>query len=393
MLRPFTVRSVFRTQGLLSFAAAGIVALAIGGCSQEKAEEKLPKAGASAQQPTAETAEAETAAGPDVGAIMQQAQSLFTGPMPARSDLANPATQAQIDLGRMLYFDTRLSKGQDISCNSCHDVASYGVDVRGPEGQRQVSAGHKDQTGARNSPTVYNAGFHFRQFWDGRAADLAEQAKGPVLNPIEMAMPDEASTVAVLRSIPGYVEAFKTAFPDSKKPVTYDHMAQAIAGFEAGLTTPGRFDEFLSGKADALNEQELRGLNTFIAVGCTTCHMGTAVGGTMYQKLGLLKPYPTEDTGRHVETKIDADKFMFKVPSLRNIAKTGPYLHDGSVDSLEQVVKIMDEYQTAGGPLTEQELADIVAFLNSLTGELPSEYIAPPELPESGKKTPEPDLS
>ncbi|WP_428267058.1 cytochrome-c peroxidase [Haliangium sp.] len=367
------------------------LSLALGACAKDEPEEAPPMAGAKPMS-AAKTVTADTvAAGPDAAALLQMATGVFAGPLPERSDAAQPATEAQIALGRMLYHDPRLSKGQDISCNSCHSLSDYGIDVRAPEGQRQVSVGHMGQKGARNSPTVYNAGFHFRQFWDGRAANLAEQAKGPVLNPVEMAMPNEDAVVALLKTIPGYVEAFSTAYPDAKQPVTYDNMATAIAGFEAGLTTPSRFDDFLAGQTDALSPQELRGLEKFLKVGCTTCHMGTALGGTLYQKLGLAKPYATEDTGRHAETGTEADKFMFKVPSLRNIAETGPYLHDGSVASLEEVVKLMVEYQLVGGEISDAEVADVVAFLRSLTGKIPSEYIAAPELPESSAKTPKPD--
>ncbi len=333
-------------------------------------------------------------AGPDAAALLAQAKTVFQGPLPERfAKDDKPVSEAKVALGRMLYFDTRLSKNHDISCNSCHDVAAYGVDVREPEGKRQTSKGHKGQLGGRNSPTSYNAAGQFRQFWDGRAADVEEQAKGPVLNPIEMAMPDEKSVVAVLKSIPGYVQAFGSAYPGAKDPVTYDKMAFAIGEFERGLVTPSRFDQFLGGKLDALNEQELRGLDRFIKTGCTACHIGPLVGGTMYQKLGLLKPYDTKDTGRFEVTKNEADKFMFKVPILRNIEKTGPYLHDGSIATLDEMVDIMAEYQTAGGKLKPEEVGEIVAFLEALTGELPKDYIAKPELPPSGPKTPKPDPS
>lgn len=375
--------SRFRPSGVLA-ALAPLALLAA--CGQAKEEAPAPpKAGPAPAAPAPAQAPGE--------ALRAKALSIFGGPLPARADAASPASAEQIALGRMLYHDTRLSRGHDISCNSCHSLSDYGIDVRQAEGMRQVSLGHKGQKGGRNSPTVYNAGLHFRQFWDGRAADLIEQAKGPVLNPVEMAMPDEASVVTVLRSIPGYVEAFAKAFPGQDDPVTYENMARAIGAFEAGLVTPGRFDEFLAGKADALNEQELRGLGAFIDSGCVTCHVGSALGGTMYQKLGLLKPYETADSGRHQATSVEADRFFFKVPSLRNIAMTGPYLHDGSVATLEEIVAIMAEHQTPAGKLDDARLADIVAFLRSLTGTLPQEYIQAPELPPSGPKTPKPDLT
>lgn len=375
--------------GLSSLMAAMILSLALAACAKEDAGEPPHKAG---KPPATPAPAGEPGTGPDTAKLMEQAKAVFTSPLPARFDHPdNPASEAKIALGKMLYFDARLSKNHDISCNSCHSLGDYGIDVRAPEGQRQVSVGHKGQKGGRNSPTVYNAALHFRQFWDGRAADLAAQAKGPVLNPVEMAMPDEGRVVTTLKSIPGYVEAFQQAFPDSSDAVSYENMARAIAAFEAGLLTPAPFDELLQGRADALDEQQLRGLGLFIEVGCTTCHMGPALGGSMYQKLGLLKPYQSEDLGRFNETKVETDKLIFKVPSLRNIEKTGPYLHDGSIATLEEMVAIMAEHQTPRGALSEAEIADLVAFLKSLTGALPESYIAQPTLPESGPTTPKPD--
>ncbi|HWN67156.1 MAG TPA: cytochrome c peroxidase, partial [Haliangium sp.] len=320
-------RSLSRlSSGSSRIALYGALCLTLFSCTKAKEEPPRPLAG----PPPAPTASAAVPAGE---ALRTRALSIFGGPLPARADANDPATEAQIALGRMLYHDARLSRGQDISCSSCHSLPDYGIDVRQAEGMRQVSLGHKGQRGGRNTPTVYNAGLHFRQFWDGRAADLKDQAKGPVLNPVEMAMTDENAVLTVLRSIPGYVEAFRKAFPDEAEPLTYDNVARAIAAFEAGLVTPDRFDAFLAGKADALSEQEQRGLGAFIDSGCIACHMGSTLGGTMYQKLGLLKPYDTKDFGRHQATSVEADRFFFKVPSLRNVAMTPPYLHDGSIDT------------------------------------------------------------
>lgn len=366
-----------------------LLAMIAGGCGKEESSEPERKAGKAI-----ETQPAEVPNALDTGKLLSQSQALFGSPLPARADTEqNPMTEAKVDLGRMLYFDTRLSKNQDISCNSCHSLSDYGIDVRGEPDKRQTSAGHKGQMGDRNSPTVYNAALHFRQFWDGRAADVEEQAKGPVLNPVEMSMADDAAVVAVIKSIPGYVEAFKAAFPDAKDPITYDNIAIAIASFERGLLTPSRFDQFLAGKIDALTAEERSGLKAFIDTGCTACHLGQTVGGTMYQKLGLIKPYETKDEGRYKESKIEAEKFFFKVPSLRNIDKTGPYLHDGSIASLEEMVRIMGEHQTASGKLDSKQIASIVTFLKTLTGDLPTAYIVQPELPASGPKTPKPDPS
>lgn len=384
---PPALRRHGRPALVASFAFASLVAA----CTSDRPEEPIYKAG---RPPT--VAAAATLDG-TASKLLEQANASFSAPLPPRVAPAGapgtePGTEpgieagaeAQIDLGRMLYHEPRLSKNHDISCNSCHSLTDYGIDVRAPADQRQVSTGHQGQKGGRNSPTVYNAALHFRQFWDGRAADLTEQAKGPVLNPVEMAMPDEQSVVARLKSIPGYVEAFRKAFPGDAEPVTYENMARAIAAFEEGLITPAPLDDFLRGQLGALNEQQLRGLGTFIEVGCTTCHNGPALGGNMYQKLGLLKPYATKDQGRYEVTQDDAERFWFKVPSLRNITRTGPYLHDGSIADLERMVAIMAEHQTPRGALSESEIADIVAFLDSLTGAIPSAYIAAPALPPSG---------
>ena len=305
----------------------------------------------------------------------------------------NPTSEAKVELGRMLYFEKRLSKNQDISCATCHDLANWGIDVRERDGKRTAtSPGHRDQLGERNTPTVYNAALHFVQFWDGRAKDVEEQAKGPVLNPVEMAMPDEASVLAVLRSIPAYEEKFAAAFPGDDPPITYDNMGQAIGAFERTLLVPARFDDFIGGNLDALKGNELRGLQLFLDVGCTQCHSGALLGGTQFQKLGTVKPWPDlHDVGRAKITASDADKFVFKVPSLRNVTKTPPYLHNGGEPELGNVVRLMAEHQTARGKLQDDEVEAILAFLGTLAGEIPKDRIAPPTLPENGPKTPQPD--
>lgn len=288
-----------------------------------------------------------------------------------------------LELGRTLYFETRLSLSQDISCNSCHQLDNFGVD------NEPTSPGYKGQRGERNSPTVYNAFGHIAQFWDGRAKDVEEQALGPILNPVEMAMPDEKSVVKVLESIPAYHTLFAKAFPKEAAPITYANIGTAIGAFERKLTTPGRFDTYLKGDVEALTEDERAGLDTFIATGCATCHMGENLGGAMYQKIGLVEPYETEDVGRAKVTGNDADKFMFKVPSLRNIAKTGPYFHDGSVGTLTEAVKLMGKHQL-GKELSDEDTASIITFLAALTGEPNKAYVAAPGLPPSGPETPGP---
>ena len=296
----------------------------------------------------------------------------------------NPVTDAKIQLGRMLFHDKRLSLAQDISCNSCHDVTKFGVDGE------KTSPGHKGSRGDRNSPTVYNAGGHVAQFWDGRAATLEDQAKGPILNPGEMAMHDEKAVLAVVESIPEYVKLFKDAFPKDKKAVSYTNLANAIGAFERRLVTPSRWDKFLEGDTNALTTEEKAGFALFTKTGCPGCHSGPAVGGGSFQKLGLIKPYPDQsDLGRFKVTKEEGDKMMFRVPSLRNIEKTAPYFHNGSIATLEEAVKTMGHHQL-GKELTDKEIASIVTFLKALTGELPLDYAKAPELPKSTDKTPKP---
>jgi cytochrome c peroxidase len=307
----------------------------------------------------------------------------------------NPSTPEKIELGHMLYFDKRLSKNQDIACVTCHDLEHYGIDIREHEGLRDAtSKGHRGQIGERNTPTVYNAALHFVQFWDGRAKDVEEQAKGPVLNPVEMAMKDEPSVLAVLRSIPGYEEKFAAAFPGEDPPITYDNVGRAVGAYERTLLTPARFDAFIAGDLDALKGQELRGLQLFLDVGCTQCHSGALLGGTQFQKLGTIKPWPDlHDVGRSKITASDADKFVFKVPSLRNVTQTAPYFHNGSEADLGNAVRMMAEHQTARGKLQDDEVLAIVAFLGSLEGEIPKDKIGAPALPENGPDTPGPDPS
>jgi cytochrome c peroxidase len=306
-------------------------------------------------------------------------------PLPASTASAsNPANDAKIELGRMLYYDARLSKGQDVSCNTCHQLDKYGVDGE------PVSDGFAHQKGTRNSPTVYNAAGHIAQFWDGRAPTVEEQAKGPMLNPVEMAMPDAQHVGEVLKSIPGYVPLFRNAFPEDKDPVTLNNAALAIGAFERNLVTPSRWDKFLEGDKSALTDAEKAGFLKFSEAGCGACHMGTLVGGTMFQKAGLVEPWPDQaDSGRYAVTKNEADRMVFKVPSLRNVAETAPYFHDGKTANLGAAVRTMAECQL-GTKLTDQDVASIVTWLKSLTGEVPKDYIAKPELPPSGPTTPKP---
>lgn len=301
------------------------------------------------------------AASPETQELREQARKLI-GALPDRMPGAEKDTPAQVALGRKLFFDVQLSANRSQSCNSCHRVD----EGRGGVDNEPTSPGAFGKRGGRNSPTVLNAGFHLAQFWDGRAATLEDQAKGPVLNPVEMAMPKEAEVVQRLSADKSYPGLFAKAFPGAQPAVSYDHMARAIAAFERTLRTHDRFDDFLKGDDGALTTVEQRGLKTFLTVGCTTCHNGPLLGGNGYHKVGLVHPYPTQDAGRFEVTKDDDDKFKFKVPTLRNIELTGPYFHDGKQPTLEQTVKTMAHLQL-DKTLTEQETQDLVAFLNALT--------------------------
>lgn len=364
------------TRSIVALAALA----ALIGCQSDKPTGDQATANKSAPASKSSTAKAPATQSPD--ASWRAIFKALPAEMPSE---INPITPAKIDLGRMLYFEKRLSKNHDISCNSCHDLAQFGVD------NKPTSPGHKGQLGGRNSPTVYNAAGHIAQFWDGRAADVEAQAKGPVLNPIEMGMPSEAYVLTVLKSMPEYVAAFKAAFPKAADAVTFDNFALAVGAFERKLVTPSRFDTYLKGDDKALTDAERAGLKLFVETGCVACHNGAYVGGAMYQKLGLVKPWPNlTDKGRGAQTKNAAEDYMFKVPSLRNIAKTGPYLHDGSVAKLGEMVKLMAAHQS-GRTLSDGDTASIVTFLGSLTGTAPADYIKAPTLPPSTDATPKPD--
>ena len=277
---------------------------------------------------------------------------------------------AKVDLGRHLFYEKRLSKNNDISCNSCHDLQKYGVDGE------TFSFGFGGHRVGRNSPTVFNAFMHVTQFWDGRAATVEEQAKGPILAAGEMGMPNSDEVVKKLKGIAEYQALFKVAFPRDADPITYANVGEAIGTFERFLATPSRFDDYLDGKKNALKPAEKEGLATFVKVGCVSCHSGTLVGGQDYRKLGAIKPWPNQkDQGRYTITKNNDDKMFFKIQSLRNIAKTGPYFHDASAIKLPDAVKRMGRHQL-GLELADADVQKIVAFLNCLTGPLPKEYIA-----------------
>ena len=320
---------------------------------------------------------------------MKKAQGLFKAVPKSPPVLTrNPATRAKIELGKKLFFDPRLSSSYLISCNTCHNIGLGGADLQ------ETSIGHGWQKGPRNAPTVLNAVFNIAQFWDGRAADLAAQAKGPIQASVEMNNKPELA-VATLKSIPGYLPLFKLAFPGDMNPITFDNVANAIEAFESTLLTPDApFDIYLSGNRKALTAREEIGLGIFMERGCSACHNGINVGGAGYFPFGVLEApdtaiRPPGDLGRFKVTNTSSDKYVFKAPTLRNISLTPPYFHSGKVWKLKDAVAIMGSSQL-GIRLNSEDEESIVAFLVTLTGTQPRvEY---PILPPNSDMTPLPSI-
>ena len=318
--------------------------------------------------------------------LRDQALAMFSplpSTIPAVQD--NPITPEKIELGKALFFDTRLSASGVFSCNSCHNLATGGDD------NLETSIGHGWQKGPRNAPTALNAVFNIAQFWDGRAEDLKAQAKGPVQAGVEMANTPE-QVVTTLKSMPQYVAWFEEAFPDEEDPVTFDNMAKAIEAFEATLITPAPFDAFLNGDDAALSDEQKVGLTLFMDKGCAACHSGVNVGGNGYYPFGLVqKPgadvLPEGDKGRFAVTATADDSYVFRASPLRNIALTAPYFHSGKVWDLGEAVSVMGSAQL-GEELTNADAEAIVAFLHSLTGTMPT--ITYPVLPAETRATPRP---
>lgn len=299
----------------------------------------------------------------------------------------NILSRERIDLGAMLFFDPRISASGLFSCQSCHNVGLGGVDGL------ETSIGHGWQRGPRNAPTVLNAIFNIAQFWDGRAPDLAAQAKGPVQAGVEMNnTPIMVETT--LKSMQGYIDAFAAAFPGEEDPITFDNFAVAIEAFEATLTTPNsRFDQWLQGADGALSDLEKQGLQAFMDEGCASCHNGINFGGNGYFPFGLIERpgadvLPEGDRGRFAVTETVSDDYVFRAAPLRNIALTAPYFHSGVVWSLEEAVAVMSVSQL-GADLSDQDIRAIVAFLHTLTGEQPE--VVHPVLPVRTDATPRPD--
>ena len=324
-------------------------------------------------------------------ALLERAQATFK-PLPDLAEMqkVRPFTEEQVKLGQQLWYENRLSKGNTVSCNSCHNLATAGVD------NMPTSAGHKSQFGARNSPTALNAALLGSQFWDGRAADVEEQAGGPLLNPVEMANATEADAAAKIAGIPEYQEKFKAAFPEDGA-VSFKNITTALGAFERTLLTPTRWDDYLKGNVSALSEQERKGVRAFMDNGCMSCHSGVNLGGTMFQKFGLVDgPYwkhiddPKHDKGRADVTKKAEDEFFFRVPGLRNVERTYPYFHNGSVWELDKAVNIMAKAQL-GKTLAPEDTENIVAFLKALSGNVPESARTMPELPVSTDVKSRPD--
>ncbi len=314
--------------------------------------------------------------------LLKEAKQIFS-PLPqAMSSEKNAITPEKVKLGKILFYETRISVDGTISCARCHPIGLYAADGL------KKSIGNNCKVNARNAPTLFNAAGQISGHWIGNRVDAEDQARQSVIGPPSFGMPSYEAVEAKLKGIPGYTELFKKAFPGENNPVTVDNFAKAVGAFERTLVTPSPFDTFLKGDLAALKAQEKKGLRTFIETGCEMCHFGPYVGGQMYQKFGIFEPYwkytrsEPVDEGRYVVTKNEADKYVFKVPVLRNVAKTPPYFHDGSVDKLEEAVLIMGKVQL-NRDLTKMQVEEIVAFLKSLTGIIPEEALTIPLLPST----------
>ncbi len=292
----------------------------------------------------------------------------------------NPVTPEKVKLGKLLFYETRISADGTVSCSRCHPISLYAAD-----GLRK-SIGNRCRINPRNAPTIFNAAAQISEHWIGNRTDVEDQAKQSVIGPPSFGMPSYEEVEKKLKEIKGYGPLFKEAFPQDDDPVTVDNFAKAVGAFERTLVTPSPFDAFLDGNKEAMTEREKQGLKTFVDLGCTLCHSGTYVGGQMYQKFGLLEPYwkytKSEgiDEGRFAFTKNESDRYVFKVPVLRNVAKTAPYFHDGSVNTLETAEWIMGKIQL-DRDLSKEDLGNLRAFLESLTGKIPEDVLKVPLLP------------
>lgn len=313
-------------------------------------------------------------------ALLDRARQFFS-PLPdVMTSAENPITPEKVKLGKILYYETRISVDGTVSCAKCHPFSHYAVD-----GLR-ISIGNNCKPNPRNDPTIFNAAGQMSEHWIGNRKSVEDQAKQALIGPPSFGMPSYAAVEKRLSEIKGYLPLFRAAFPGDKEPVTADNFAMAVAAFERTLVTPSPFDAFLKGNPAALPESGKKGLKAFLDTGCTACHNSTYIGGQMYRRFGIFEPYwkytksENIDEGRYAVTKNEADKYVFKVPILRNVEKTPPYFHDGSVDRLEDAVLIMAKVQL-GKDLEKQQVEEIVSFLVSLTGEIPESALRVPVLP------------
>lgn len=314
------------------------------------------------------------------GELLAQARQLFQ-PLPASmAGSDSRPSPALLELGRDLFFDPRLSVDGTTSCARCHLPQLYGTDGLAK------SHGNHDKLNGRNAPTVLNAALQLSAHWIGDRADVEDQATRSTTGPASMGNPDTAAVVARLKAVPGYAALFRQAFPGEAESIAVANAGKAIGAYERTLVTPSRFDAYLEGKDEALTPKQKSGLRKFIATGCATCHSGVGIGGSAYRKFGLYGDYWTAtgsrdiDKGRVEFTKDAADTYVFRVASLRNVAMTAPYFHDGSVASLPEAVRIMARLQLDKTP-SAADIEDIVAFLGSLTGSLPESFAVAPVLP------------
>jgi cytochrome c peroxidase len=315
----------------------------------------------------------------DEALIKRASQAL--GPLPSSMPSEeNPISPEKVKLGKVLFYEPRISIDGTVSCSKCHPIALYAADGL------KKSVGNNCKENPRNDPTVFNAASQISQHWIGNRKSVEDQAKQAVTGPPSFGMPSYDSVEKVLREYKEYEAMFKAAFPSDKEPVTIDNFAKAIGAFERTLITPSPFDAFLKGDKNALSEEQKKGLGTFMDQGCAGCHSSPYVGGQMYRKFGLFGPYQTYtksqnvDEGRYTVTKKEDDKFVFKVPVLRNVAMTPPYFHDGSVAKLPEAVWIMGKIQL-GKDLSAEQIQDIVSFLSALTGKIPEDVLTVPLLP------------
>jgi cytochrome c peroxidase len=321
-----------------------------------------------------------TAAAAQDAALLKQAQEIFR-PLP--EDLANaglPTTKELVELGRSLFFDPRLTIDGNMSCSSCHQPAFYGTDAR------PKSIGVQQRPHPRNAPTVLNTGTLNIIHWIGDRDSLEDQVAKAAISPITSGQPDQKAVIDRLSHVGGYAPLFAAAFPNEPQPANVSNIAKAISAYERSLLTPAPFDAYLAGNQQALTPAARAGLAKFINTGCTACHNGAGVGGGVYQKFGVVEDYwkatasDPIDKGRANATKDPADLYVFRVASLRNVAMTPPYFHDGSVATLPEAVKVMARVQL-GVILSDADTRDIVAFLEGLTGELPANFATAPVLP------------